>query len=127
MIKGKSNGIVHWAAEKIVDDAAFIEIFKAGKGSRLLATRLGVVKDKDTFTQLLKLTEDKEVKDQIIKQGLKVGWDPSVIVLNEKEYSKSLFDCLLCITKKETLRVIAEKHSLPLVRYCAMSKYSTLR
>ena len=122
VIKGKRNGIVHWAAEKIVDDAAFIEIFKAGKGSRLLATRLGVVKDKDTFTQLLKLTEDKEVKDQIIKQGLKVGWDPSVIVLNEKAYSKSLFDCLFCITEKDTLRVIAEKHSLSLVRYCAMRK-----
>ena len=122
VIKGKHDGIVYWAAEKIADDAAFIEIFKAGKGSRMFANRLDVVKDKGTFTQLLKLTEDKEVKDLIIKQGLKAGWDPSVIVLNEREYSKSLFDCLFCITEKDSLREIAERHSLPLARYYALSK-----
>lgn len=122
VMKAKASYVVDWASKKIgVDDATFVKIFEAGRGNIHLVFRFDELNDKNTISRLVQLADDS-LKKYAVEYGIKAGWDPSDMVLQGDKYSKELFDWLSSIKSKDGLLQIAEKHSLPLVRYCAMRK-----
>lgn len=123
IMKAEASYVIDCASKKIVvDDATFVKIFEAGKGNVKLVFRLDELKDKNTISRLVQLAEG-DLKNYVVEYGIKAGWDPSAMILQSNTYSKELFDWLSNVKNKDGLRQIAENHSLPLVRYCAMRKY----